>query len=136
MAPFPQCRVYTDWRLRYLGGQGGAAGVYLGQEGCMSMRTGLVVAGVGVASLLGAGAWAGAQFPRWRPVPEPVVLSGSDLGFRVQGMYGEVPMGEIGIRVTGAWIDAQLGSRPPNVLPGPPPPPVPPVPPPVVPSPR
>ena len=59
--------MYTDWRLRYLGGQGDATGVYLGQEGCMSMRTGLVVAVVGVASLLGAGAgaWAGAQIPRW-----------------------------------------------------------------------
>ena len=70
------------------------------------------------------------------PVPEPVVLSGSDLDFRVQGMYGEVPMGKIVIRVNGAWIDAQLGSGPPNAIQGPPPPPVAPVPPPVVPSPR
>ncbi len=101
----------------------------------MSMRTGLVVAVVGVASLLGAGAgaWAGVQFPRWRPLPEPVVLSGSDLGFRVQGIYGDAPMGEIVIRVNGAWIDAPLGSGPQNVLPVPPPPPVPA---PVVPSPR
>ena len=99
----------------------------------MSMRTGLVVAVVGVASLLGAGAgaWAGAQIPRWRPLPESVVLSGSDFGFRVQGIYGDAPMGEIVIRVNGAWVEVQLGSRPPNVLPVPPPPPVPPL---VVPS--
>ena len=67
------------------------------------------------------------------PVPEPVVLSGSDFGFRVQGIYGDAPMGEIVIRVNGAWVEVQLGSRPPNVLPVPPPPPVPPL---VVPSPR
>ena len=73
------------------------------------------------------------QFPRWRPLPESVVLSGSDFGFRVQGIYGDAPMGEIVIRVNGAWVEVQLGSRPPNVLPVPPPPPVPPL---VVPSPR
>ena len=53
----------------------------------------------GVADLAGDGR--DRQAPAWRPLPEPKVLFGDDVGFRVEGMRGEVPTGVIVIKVNG-----------------------------------
>jgi hypothetical protein len=64
-------------------------------------RIGLVV--VWVASLVAVAALAKAQV-RMNPLPSPVVLSGSDVGFRVEGLMGNTPAGTIVIRVNGKWV--------------------------------
>jgi hypothetical protein len=78
------------------------------------------------ACLIGLGTWAFAQ--TWTPLPEPVVFSGPDIGFRVEGRTGDMPTGKIVIRVNGKWVEVQIGGPPGNVfvVPPPPPPPQPP----------
>ncbi len=62
-----------------------------------------------VISLLTVGAAASAQVRFWKPVPEPKVMFGNDVGFRVEGFRGEVPAGTIVIRVNGEWVEAEIG---------------------------
>lgn len=40
---------------------------------------------------------------------QPLVLSGPDVGFRVVRMDGEIPVGEIVVRMNGAWVAASIG---------------------------
>ena len=37
---------------------------------------------------------------------QPVVLSGPDVGFRVVRMAGGIPVGQIVVRINGAWVAA------------------------------
>jgi len=46
---------------------------------------------------------------RTTPIPSPVVLSGADIGFRVTGMNGNTPAGEMVIRINGQWVVPKLG---------------------------
>ena len=46
------------------------------------------------------------QARRYVPFAAPKVMSGEDLGFRVEGMYGEQPVGGLVIRVNGNWVEA------------------------------
>jgi hypothetical protein len=46
------------------------------------------------------------QARRYVPFAAPKVMSGEELGFRVEGMYGEQPVGGIVIRVNGNWVEA------------------------------
>ena len=75
----------------------------------MTLRRWSVVAAFWVLSLLAVGAVVSAQVKAWRPIPEPKVLSGDDVGFRVDGFRGDVPSGAIVIRVNGEWIQAEIG---------------------------
>jgi hypothetical protein len=74
----------------------------------------IVIAIIWVASLaaVGVAAQAGAQAPAFRPLPEPKILSGADVGFRVDGMYGNVPSGVIVLRVNDQWVEARIGGNP------------------------
>ena len=45
------------------------------------------------------------------PLPEPKVISGSDLGFRVEGMVGDQPAGAIVVRVNGKWLEVTSTPR-------------------------
>ena len=74
----------------------------------MSMRSWAVVGIIWVVSLVTVATLASAQAQFWRPLPEPRVLSGPDVGFRVEGFRGEVPSGTIVIRVNGQWIEADI----------------------------
>jgi hypothetical protein len=65
---------------------------------------------VWVLSLIAAGAlgtvWA------QREKPEPVVLSGSDIGFRVDRVDGNgVRVGALVVRVDGKWVDVEFGGH-------------------------
>ena len=96
----------------------------------MSRRALVLLIAVWCGSLLAVAEWAGAQrIWRWAPLPEPVVLTGDEIGFRVHGMHGDTPMGVIVVRAGNAWVRAELGTRPANVIPSPPGPPPPPLPP-------
>ena len=73
----------------------------------MSIRNRLILAVVWLISLVAVGT---AQAPFW-VLPEPKVLFGDDVGFRVEGVRGKVPTGVIVIKVNGNWVEAQVGGR-------------------------
>jgi hypothetical protein len=59
--------------------------------------------------LLSLGALAGAQVFAFRPVNPPVVLSGSDVGFRIIGHDGTRPVGSLVVRIDGNWVPVKDG---------------------------
>lgn len=60
--------------------------------------------------LLGLAAWSRAQpAVATRPVT-PVVLAGPDIGFRMTGLKGDTPVGELVVRTkTGEWKAVEFG---------------------------
>jgi len=40
----------------------------------------------------------------------PTVISGSDLGFRIESNTDNVPVGKLVVRINGVWVDAQVGT--------------------------
>jgi hypothetical protein len=69
----------------------------------MSARLRLLVAGLWIASLIGAGAVAAAQARR----DAAAVISGSDIGFRPEGWNGKARTGTWLVRINGEWVEAQ-----------------------------
>jgi Iap family predicted aminopeptidase len=69
---------------------------------------------VGIVWLLSlvavAAAVTAAQALEYRALPEPRVMTGGDVGFKVEGLYGNMPAGSIVIRVNGEWIEARVGT--------------------------
>jgi hypothetical protein len=55
-----------------------------------------------------------AQAPAFRPLPEPKVMAGPDVGFQVEGFYGDLPSGSVVVRVKGEWVAVHLGVPPRN----------------------
>ena len=55
----------------------------------------------GTIAVYGQGAVAPTPFPRR-------VLSGADLGFRVEGMRRDTPVGTLVIKVDGIWVEADF----------------------------
>lgn len=83
----------------------------------MTLNTRLAVAGL-VSLLALAGAGLMAQSRAVVPVPEPVIVSGADIGFRIEGHDGTTPVGTLVVRVDGRWVaprsqhgPVKLGSR-------------------------
>ena len=70
----------------------------------MSIRARFVVAVLWAASLVGVATLVHAQAPRMTPLSAPVILSGSDVGFRIEGQVGNRPAGVLVIRVAGEWV--------------------------------
>ena len=60
-----------------------------------------------LAALAFAGGWASAQSRSVVPVT-PTVLSGGNIGFRVEGYSGEVAVGKLVIQVNGKWIETDF----------------------------
>jgi hypothetical protein len=70
--------------------------------------------------LVVATVWAAAQVTR--PPSEtalqpmdlvaPTVISGSDLGFRIETSQDNIPVGRLVVRIGGRWVDAQVGLNP------------------------
>jgi hypothetical protein len=86
----------------------------------MSFRARFALIMVFVTSLTGIGAWVSAQ-AQVQP-QTPVVVSGNDVGFRVEGLKRElrrdgngrsvpvdVVVGHMVVRVDGQWVEAQPG---------------------------
>lgn len=71
------------------------------------MRTSILAVAVAVVSSLVTWTWATAQVTGVRPVP-PRVMTGTDIGFRVVGLRGDTPVGEIVVRVNERWVEAEL----------------------------
>lgn len=68
----------------------------------MFMRLPVIV--IAALVLLSLGALAGAQVFSFRRVDPAIVLSGSDVGFRIVGHDGTRPMGSLVVRIDGNWV--------------------------------
>lgn len=71
-------------------------------------RIGLII--FWAASVVAVGAWAHAQAPSV-PAPAsqpPTVISGNDLGFRVDSRKGKTPVGTLVVRVDGQWVEVEF----------------------------
>ena len=83
----------------------------------MSIRRIAAITLIWVASLVGVAAIARAQSHRINPLPEPRVVSGADLGFRIEGEQNGVPVGLFVVKINGNWVEARIGStKGPNLL--------------------
>ncbi len=71
----------------------------------MSFRTRIALVVVWLSSLLAVGTLAGGQVFGFLPLPEPFIVSGDDIGFRVKGLLGGTPAGTLVIRRNGQWIE-------------------------------
>ena len=66
----------------------------------MSVRACVVLVVIWLASLVGVGVWAQTQ-------PEQRVISGSDLGFRVERQERDgKAIGRLVVRIDGQWVEA------------------------------
>jgi hypothetical protein len=73
-------------------------------------KTKLVLVGMLWAlSLVVAVALASAQAREYRPLPEPRVFTGADIGFRVEGLHGDTPTGTVVIRINDQWVETKAG---------------------------
>ena len=92
----------------------------------MSFRIRMVLIVLLVGSLMGIGVWSFAQDTvQPRNNDAPVVLSGNDVGFRVEGHKRErrtdnrtgrtssvdIAVGQLVVRINGQWVEAQLDGR-------------------------
>ena len=75
----------------------------------MSVRFYVAGAILWLLSLVAVGAAVSVQARAYVPLPEPKVFTGADVGFRVEGMYGDMPPGSVVVRVNGEWVEARVG---------------------------
>ena len=75
------------------------------------MRMRYLVLTVIAVSLLIGGRFALAQVIAVQPVP-PRVMTGTDIGFRVEGLRGERLVGRLVVRVDGRWVETDLTALP------------------------
>jgi hypothetical protein len=79
----------------------------------MTVRTIVGLASLWVVSLFLVASVVKAQvFEPPRALPEPLVVSGPDFGFRIESEQGGVPVGKLVVRVNGKWIEARIGNVP------------------------
>jgi hypothetical protein len=90
----------------------------------MSLRARVALVALLVISLTGIGVWSFAQVQLQR-TEEPVVLSGSDVGFRVEGHkrerrtdrltgrtgFTDIAVGQLVVRINGQWVEAEIDGR-------------------------
>ena len=73
------------------------------------MRVRYFVAGFATALAVFAGGQILAQSVQVERV-NPRVMTGNDVGFRVEGLRGERAVGTIVVQVNGQWVPADIGS--------------------------
>jgi hypothetical protein len=74
----------------------------------MSFRSTAALVVVWTLSMIAAAKIATAQAPEMVPSAIPIVVSGNDLGFRIDGQRGQTPVGRIVVRIDGQWVEAEL----------------------------
>jgi hypothetical protein len=62
---------------------------------------------VALVLIVAATAWVTAQALAVTPVT-PKVMTGPDVGFRVEGLRGNTPVGKIVVKVNGEWVEADV----------------------------
>jgi hypothetical protein len=73
----------------------------------------VVVFALWVLSIVATGVWVSAQSAFQSG--EPQVLTGDDIGFRLEGSQANGPRGRFVVRVNGKWVDAQFVVKPTTV---------------------
>jgi hypothetical protein len=73
------------------------------------MRFRFLALTIAIAVLSSFATWkvATAQVTAAKPVP-PRVMSGEDIGFRVESLRGATPVGRLVIKVNGNWVEADV----------------------------
>ena len=71
----------------------------------MQKRIGVILAWA--LSLVAVGALTHAQAPASQ-AKAPTIISGSDLGFRVDKSNGNTPVGTLVVRINGQWVEADF----------------------------
>lgn len=59
--------------------------------------------------LVASGTWALAQAVQPKSV-FPNVISGNDIGFRVEGHKGSTPVGRLVVRINGQWVEPEFAT--------------------------
>jgi hypothetical protein len=75
------------------------------------MKSRLIVAALWLLSLLGVAAATTAAQRTFPPLREPDVISGAEIGFRVDRYNGETPVGELVVRRNGKWVTVEFGAH-------------------------
>jgi hypothetical protein len=82
------------------------------------MKKACLLVVVWIVSMFAAGMWASAQAPLPSPAPRvpgaqtepPTVISGNDLGFRVEDLRNRRVLGRFVVRVNGQWLEVEEAS--------------------------
>lgn len=69
----------------------------------------LALAAAWMLSLIIAGMLGSTQAQRSGGAPQ--VLSGSDVGFRVEGTKGDVRVGTLVVRIDGRWVEVEFSAK-------------------------
>lgn len=67
----------------------------------------VAAAAFAVLLIVAATVWATAQAVAITPVT-PMVMSGADVGFRVEGIRGNTPVGTLVVKVKGEWVEVDI----------------------------
>jgi hypothetical protein len=80
------------------------------KETCMKLTCAVLAV---VLTFFAGVSWGSSQAAQSVPVP-PTILSGADIGFRIQSRNGETPVGTLVVRVDGKWVVPQyaMGVKP------------------------
>jgi hypothetical protein len=60
-------------------------------------------------ALVASGTWVLAQSVQPKPV-FPTVISGDDIGFRMESRTGSRPTGRLVVRINGQWVEAEFAA--------------------------
>jgi hypothetical protein len=58
--------------------------------------------------VIAASAWASAQLYQSEPIDPPVLLSGPDVGFRIESRRGGDVYGRLVVRIDGEWVEVNV----------------------------
>jgi len=53
-----------------------------------------------------ASAWVSGQMIHPQKIDPPIVVSGADLSFRIEGRQGSIAIGKLMVRIEGRWVEA------------------------------
>lgn len=76
----------------------------------MSIRAILTLAALWVLSLFIVSSVGAQQAFGIDPLPEPRIVSGPDVGFRIEGRQKGAPVGQLVVRIDGKWVEARFGT--------------------------
>jgi hypothetical protein len=74
----------------------------------MTTRVRVVLLVLWVSSLVGVGVLVSAA--KQRAGTPPVVISGDDVGFRVESQRGDIRIGTLVVRINGEWVPVQFST--------------------------
>jgi hypothetical protein len=77
----------------------------------MSVQRRILITLVWILSLVAVQAWAQSGARRIPRGAEPEVITGSDIGFQVDHVKGDTPVGSLVVKRDGKWVGVEFGGR-------------------------